>query len=101
MHGRTWLTDFADAGLAPVLWTFVTLEALIRFDWVESGDLRLLHDMEQCLVQSPFLQIDTRDLEPSLRKPARAIQTLRRLAAHLVEDDPAPYYFGLLFQAVD
>ncbi len=100
-HGRTWLTDFAQAGLAPVLWNVMTLEALIRFDWVESSDLRLRHELEQCLVQSPFLRLDSRDLEPSLRKPVRAIQTLRRLAAPLVEDDPASYALGLCFQAMD
>ncbi len=100
-HGRTWLTDFAQAGLAPVLWNVVTLEALIRFDWVESSDLRLRHELEQCLVQSPFLHLDSRDLEPSLRKPVRVIQTLRRLAAPLVEDDPASYALGLFFQAMD
>lgn len=100
-NDRTWLTDFAEAGLAPVLWTFVSLEALIRFDWVESGDMQALHDMERCLVHSPFLQIDTRDLEPGLRKPVRAIQALRRLAAPLLENDPTPYHFGLLFHAAD
>lgn len=99
--GRTWLTDFAEAGLAPVLWPFVSLEALVRFDWVESGDVHALHDMERCLVHSPFLQIDTRALDPGLRKPVRAIQMLRRLTAPLLENGLTTYNFGLMFQAAE
>jgi len=98
-HGRTWLTDFAEAGLAPVLWNAVALEATIRFDWVKTDDLQALHDMEQCLVDSPFSKLDMRDVEPVLRKPVRTIQTLRRLVIHEVGTDIAPYHLGLLFQA--
>jgi len=98
-YGRTWLTDFAEAGLAPVLWNAVALEAMIRFDWVKSDDLLALHGMEQCLVDSPFSKLDLRDVDPALRKPVRAIQTLRRLWTQEVGTIPAPYHLGLLFQA--
>lgn len=98
-QGRTWLTDFAAAGLAPVLWSVVALEAMMRFDWVKSDDLVALHSMERCLVDSPFSKLELRDVDPALRKPVRAIQTLRRLGTQEVGTTPEPYYLGLLFQA--
>jgi hypothetical protein len=100
-QGRTWLTDFAEAGLAPWLWNVVALEAIMRFDWVEHSDLPALYDMEQYLLDAPFSKLELRHIDPSLRKPIRAIQTLRRLAAPLVGTDPQPYYLGLAFQAAN
>lgn len=99
IQGRTWLTDFAEAGLAPWLWNVVALEATIRFDWVEHSDLPALHYMEQHLLDAPFNQIELRQIEPHLRKPVRVLQTLRRLAAPLIGSDLLPYYLGLAFQA--
>ena len=99
-QGRTWLTDFAEAGLAPWLWNVVALEATVRFDWVEHNDLPALHDMEQYLLDAPFSKLELRYIDPTLRKPVRAIQTLRRQAAPLVGPDALPYYLGLAFQAV-
>jgi DNA-binding response OmpR family regulator len=96
---RVWLTDFAEAGLAPLLWNFVTLEAAIRFDWVETDKLVWLHDLEQSLVEGDFNRLDASDVEALLRKPLRAIQTIRRLAARTVGNEPAPYQLGMLFQA--
>ncbi|MCI0401189.1 MAG: DNA-binding response regulator [Gammaproteobacteria bacterium] len=98
-NGRTWLTDFADAGLAPLLWNFVMLEAVIRFDWNDTQKFQWLHDMEQCLVAGEFSKLDTRDLELPLRKPVRAIQVIRRLASQTVGKNALPYHLGLLFHA--
>jgi hypothetical protein len=96
---RAWLTDFAEAGLAPLLWNFVELEAAIRFDWVETDKLQWLHDLEQYLVESEFSKLDASDVEAPLRKPLRAIQTLRRLAARAVGKELFSYQMGILFQA--
>ncbi len=98
-QGRTWLSDFAEAGLAPWLWNVVALEAIMRFDWVEPGDLARLHDMEQHLTDAPFNTLELRQIEPSLRKPVRALQTLRRLAVPLVGTEMPSYILGLAFQA--
>jgi hypothetical protein len=96
---RAWLTDFAEAGLAPMLWNFVTLEAVIRFDWVETDKLAWLHQMEQALVEGEFSRLDASEVEAPLRKPLRAIQTLRRLAMRAVGSELSPYQVGILFQA--
>lgn len=98
--GRTWLTDFAEAGLAPELWNFVAIEALIRFDWIDASKLQWLHEFERCLIQKEFTRIDPTEVEPSLRKPMRAIQTIRRLASRYVRKNESEYHLGILFHAL-
>lgn len=97
--GHAWLTDFAEAGLAPLLWNYVTLEAAIRFDWVETKELQRRHELEHCLVFSDFVRLDMSELEPVVRKPARAIQVIRKLAARTVGREEMAYHFGIFFHA--
>jgi DNA-binding response OmpR family regulator len=97
--GRTWLTDFADAGMAPLFWNYIALESVIRFDWVESPDLLRRQEMENCLVNSDFVKPDLRDVELDLRKHAQAISTIRKLAARSIGQDVLYYHLGVLFQA--
>lgn len=99
--GKTWLTDFADAGLAPVLWNCTSIEALIRYDWVDIKDLQRRYELEHCLIQTDFFKPEIRDLEPSLRKPARAIQLIRKLAARTVGKDTLFYHQGMFFHAAN
>ena len=100
MKGRTWLTDFASAGLAPMQWNFVALEATIRFDWVDVKNLHWLHQMEQLLVSDEFLKLPVSDLEAPLRRPVRAIEALRRVASRQTGRDWMQYHLGIFFQAV-
>ncbi|ETX00497.1 MAG: hypothetical protein ETSY2_38985 [Candidatus Entotheonella gemina] len=99
--GQIWLTDFADAGLAPLLWNIVALEAIIRFDWTETSDLRALYDMEHSLTASSFSKLDMRDIAPPLRKPVRAIQMIRQHATRLVGAELLPYHIGMLYEAAN
>ncbi len=99
-NGHTWLTDFADAGLAPPLWNFVSLEAAVRFDWAEPCRLVWLHAMEECLLGDEFLRLNAGDVEPPLKRPLRTIQTIRRLASKLVGKDALAYHLGILFNAL-
>lgn len=98
--GHAWLTDFADAGLAPLHWNFVAIETAIRFDWTEANELLRRYELEYCLLNTDFAKPDIRDLEPMFRKPARAIQTIRKLAAQTVGNDVMAYHRGIFFQAV-
>lgn len=98
-NGRAWLTDFADAGLAPEVWNFVSLEAAIRFDWLEVRQLDWLHEMEQCLTAGSFTKFDVSAIEPALRKAARAIQAVRQCASTIPNNDPLLYHLGLLVHA--
>ena len=101
-EGRTWLTDFAQAGPAPLLWDFVSLEAVIRFDLVDTADLQALHDFETRLVKPARLndRLDVQDIDPPLRKALEVIQEVRRLAFSASGGDPTQYYQGLYFRAM-
>ncbi len=101
--GRTWLTDFAQAGPAPILWDFVSLEATIRFDLVESADLQALHEFEKRLVTPTRLneRLDTQDIDPQFRKALGVIQEIRRQAFSAAGADPISYYKGLFSHAVN
>lgn len=99
-NGHTWLTDFAEAGLAPLLWSFVSLEAAIRFDWIEPCKFLWLHEMEKCLLGNDFLRLNMSDVEQPLKKPVRAIQVIRRLASRVIGKDVLPYHLGVLFHAL-
>lgn len=101
-NSRTWLTDFAQAGPAPLLWDFVSLEAIIRFDLVDLADLQGLHDFETRLVTPVRLndRLDIQDIDPPLRKALEVIQEVRRLAFSAAGGDSAPYYQGLYSRAM-
>ena len=100
--GQTWLTDFAQAGPGPLLGDFVSLEAVIRFDLVDSADLQAVHEFERRLVTPSRLneRLDTQDIDPQFRKALGVIQEIRRLAFHSAGGNPLPYYEGLLFRAM-
>lgn len=99
-NGHTWLTDFAEAGLAPLLWDFVSLEAAVRFDWVEPCKLLWLHDMERGLVGDGFGMLDLSDVEQPLRRTVRTIRMIRRLASRVIGKDVLPYHLGILYHAL-
>lgn len=97
--GHTWLTDFAEAGLTHHFWNYVAMEAAIRFDWVDTMDLLRRHELEHCLINTDFAKPEIRDLEPIVRKPARAIQIIRKIAVRTVGNDTVSYHQGIFFQA--
>jgi len=101
-QGQTWLTDFAQAGPAPLLWDFVSLEAIIRFDLVQSANLQGLHEFEKRLLAPTRLneRLYIQDTEPQFRKALSVVQEIRRLAFHSGGGDPIPYYKGLLLRAM-
>lgn len=96
---HAWLTDFSEAGLAPSLWDYVTLEAEIRFDWAETKDLLRLHELERCLSGEGFTQLDSMSVEPVVRKAVRAIQALRQLVPSAAGHDEPTYHRALLYHA--
>jgi DNA-binding response OmpR family regulator len=97
---NVWVTDFSAAGSAPVLWKYLTLEAELRFDMAEPANLRWLHQMEKALTGDDFLKFEIGDIEAPLRKPMKAIQSIRKLASKDVGSDAAPYHLGILFLAL-
>jgi DNA-binding response OmpR family regulator len=99
---RTWLTDFHEAGPAPILWDFISLEATVRFDLVQSADLQALHEFEKRLVEPDRLneRLYVQDTELQFRKALGVIQEIRNQAFSPGGGDPIPYYNGLLFWAM-
>lgn len=98
-NGTTWLTDFADAGMAPPLWNYAALESVIRFDWTAGVRLQWLHQMESYLIDGEFSKLYTSDVEQPLRKPLRTIQAIRRLVPRSACKDPTTFHVGILFEA--
>lgn len=98
-EGRTWLTEFAQAGRKPLLWNYASLEAVVRFDWVGSCSLWKLHEMERALVDSAFDKIEPSAVDGQLRKPLRAIQEIRRLASRADGSAWGEYQLGLFYHA--
>jgi DNA-binding response OmpR family regulator len=96
---RTWVTDFATAGLAPHVWNFINLEATVRFDLLETDKLHWIHQMEQALVASEFNRFFVGDFEAPLRKPVKAIKEIRGCASEMIGKQRIPYHQGLLYLA--
>ncbi len=97
--GHIWLTDFAEAGPASIFWNFITLEAAIRFDWLEGEGVQHRHDLERALIFSDFARFETSDLEGDVRKAGRTLLPLRKLAAWTVGKNPLAYHRGIFFHA--
>jgi hypothetical protein len=98
--GQAWLSDFRWAGWAPVAWSYVLMEAELRFDRLETSNMQQIYAVEKALLSEDFTQPDPRDLDPPLRKPFRAILEIRKLAAGAVGRDVAAYHLGVYYQAL-
>lgn len=101
---QIWLTDFADSGVAPSMWHAISMEAALRFDWVESSDLQQLHEMERRLTSTSasthdFAILDTQDVEGPIRQALSAIQTVRSYVVGSLDQNCAAYHWGLFFHA--
>lgn len=98
--GQTWLTDFADSGIGPLLCNHVAVESVVRFDYAESKKLAWLHDLELLLAGPDFVKLYATEVESPLRKTVRTVQSLRRLGARWVGKDQRSYHIGILFHAL-
>ncbi len=96
---QLWLTDFLNAGLAPRLWNFVSLEAQLRFDLRKSASWPQLLALEkEFLHPDRFDNLDASAVEDE--KVLHAIARLRQLAAPGVVHNSAPYHLGIYYQAL-
>lgn len=98
--GQVWLTNFASAGLAPLLWNCVALESAIRYDWGEALSLTQLAELETCLIEENFGKFKPGDFDPAIRKQLRAVQEVRRLASRQASSDLPSYHLGMFYQCV-
>jgi DNA-binding response OmpR family regulator len=98
--GRIWLTDFAGSEVGPVVWPMASIEAMIRFDWCRCDDLVAISEMENLLVGKDLHRAPASQVDAALRKPVRAIQTVRRHVAQLMSGDQAAYHYLLFLMAM-
>jgi DNA-binding response OmpR family regulator len=106
--GRPWLIDFFKSGWGPVLRDLAELESVVKFELIETRNLRALLDFEQAILRpTRFDQplYSTRELEgqgsAELRRALAVISTLRRLAQRLGDAwSTAEYDVGLLYYAL-
>lgn len=100
--GRSWPTLFANLGQGPIWLEYILLEASIRFDLLDSGDLRSLVEMERAFLSADYLDapVSLDDVAPEHRRAAGLIQLIRRLAAEHAGREIEPYELGLFFCAL-
>jgi DNA-binding response OmpR family regulator len=98
--GRTWVTDFSEAGMLPVLWNYVALETAVRFDCAEVKNIQWLYVLEQQLTGGDFSKLYVGEVEPSLRKVARTVSLIRKLASRDVNKNHADYHAGVMLHAL-
>jgi DNA-binding response OmpR family regulator len=105
--GRSWLIDFFKSGWGPVSRDLAELESVIKFELLETEDLRLLLAFEQAVLRPtrfdrPFsFDPVTGPFKAELQRALVVIATLRRLAQQLSDTwSTAEYDVGLFFYAL-
>jgi hypothetical protein len=100
-----WLIDFFRTGWGPILRDFGELETVMRFELLDTDNLRALYDFERSVLepgrfdQEPLFhnRFHIRELEKLLR----VLSGLRQLAQGIYQwDDMYEYYVGLLYYAL-
>jgi DNA-binding winged helix-turn-helix (wHTH) protein len=99
--GRTWLVDFEQTGLGPLIRDFVSLETAIKFDMVAGADVEQRHELERRLLAMRYLgeDVDVEGLVPEGKKALQLIGQVRSQAADVVGSAMEPYLIGLLYCA--
>jgi hypothetical protein len=105
--GGSWLIDFFKSGWGPVSRDLAELESVIKFELLETDDLRALLAFEQAVLRptrfdQPLSFEGARGgQEAELRRALAVIATLRRLAQRLGDAwSTAEYDVGLLYYAL-
>ena len=99
--GQTWVVDFGNAGLGPLVQDFVSLETSVKFDMLARFNMTERHELESRLLATCHLgePVDAQDAGPGIQKPLRVIGQIRAHAANVVGQEMNPYLMGLLFCA--
>ncbi len=100
--GKTWLVYFTQVGQGPLLRDFVSLEAALKLELLETLDIATRYDLEQRLLAVSNLAqaIDTQDLDLEAQKILQAVQRIRYLASTIIDQDLNVYLAGLFFSTL-
>jgi DNA-binding response OmpR family regulator len=99
-NNGVWITELTTHAYAPLIETYSTMEALIRYDWCGETDIRGIHEFELSLTFGEFGTISPGDVEGSLRRAIRCVQEVRRLSGVAHGGDYFGYYVAMLFCAL-
>ena len=115
-NGKSWLTDFLDAGMLPLLWMPTELESTIRYDWTKEWmDLDHLYfhsRMEQLLEKSFYIAGAEEQsclleaasykgkLPEHLCQIAHAVWLVRDWARQSIEGRMIEYKSAMFYQAI-
>lgn len=106
-QGSTWLIDFASTGKAHILRDAAELETVIKFQLLESSDLKARAELETALLGMERFRDATRlvYVAPNghFQKAFQTILAVREQAADLVrpDDDVRDYYISLMYLALN
>jgi hypothetical protein len=105
--GRSWLIDFFKSGWGPVSRDLAELESVVKFELLETEDLRVLLAFERAILrptrfdQAFSFDAQTGPFKFELQRALAVIATLRRLAQHLGDVwSTAEYDVGLFYYAL-
>lgn len=100
--GRSWLTDFARVGRAPILRDFVSLETAVKLDLLRSPDFQQRCQVEQRLLQATELKddINKENLRQSVSDVLQIVERIRHMAGKMTGWPFDSYQGGLFFCAL-
>jgi len=105
--GQTWLIDFYRTGEGHILWDFIELETVIKFELLETEDIVALYEFEKALLApmrlGEAMQFPSSLSTNELMKAFTVIKKLRELAHDVIRpsDDVRDYYIGLLYMTLN
>lgn len=101
-EGHTWLIDFSQAQLGPLLYDFVLLETAVKFKWLSTLDVQSRYEIEKRLVAISRLDeaADVAGLEPEARKALEVVNCIRKFASQVIGEETNAYFRSLLFNVI-
>jgi DNA-binding response OmpR family regulator len=94
---RTWVIDFGDVAIGPVLLDYASLESAIKFDLSETRDLQGFLSLERALLSEEPSNV----LDSQHDKPIQVVRRIRDLLPDAVKSEPRAYLVALLYTALD
>lgn len=97
-----WLIDYSRVTRGPLVYDFVKLESVIKFELLSDPGIPARHEMEERLLSVSRLdqKVDSAGLSPEIQKAIEAINHIRHCAARVVGPEFEPYREGLWWYAL-
>jgi DNA-binding response OmpR family regulator len=99
-QGKVWITETADEAYGPLIEAYLTMEALVRYDWCLAENVRPLHEFEVALTGGDFETLLPQEVEAPFRRALRSVQEVRRSSRKILGGDHFTYHVGMLFCAL-